>query len=250
MKKFSAMIVDDEISAIHTLTGMLQEYCPYIEVVGTATTEATALTGINQHQPEIVFLDIEMPPFSNGIDLISKVPERHFQTIITTAYPQYAVQSVNAIQPAGYLIKPYSVDQLVSVLKNTVNHLNGQKPEKRSTEKTGFIISDRKRGHVVIKYTDVLYCKAEDACVTIVYLENNKEQKIVTYKSLKDIEDDFPDQFLRIHHNTIVNMDKISRYINIGRAGKLYLCTNSTLDISVSKMPQFQSRFDAFIQGE
>ncbi|MBN8679853.1 MAG: response regulator transcription factor [Chitinophagales bacterium] len=250
MKKISALIVDDEISAINTLSGMLQEFCPYIQVVGTASNEAAALSGINQHQPEIVFLDIEMPPFSNGIDMISRLPERSFQTIVTTAYPQYAVQSVNAIQPAGYLIKPYSVDQLVAVLKSTLNTLNGPKPEKKTTEKTGFIISDRKRGHVVIKYADVLYCKAEDACVSIIYLENNKEQKIITYKSLKEIEDDFPEQFLRIHHNTIVNMDKISRYINIGRAGKLYLCTHSTLDISVSKMPQFQARFDAFIKGE
>ncbi|HLP93134.1 MAG TPA: LytTR family DNA-binding domain-containing protein [Saprospiraceae bacterium] len=250
MKKISALIVDDEISAINTLSGMLQEFCPYIQVVGTASNEAAALSGINQYKPEIVFLDIEMPPFSNGIDMISRLPERSFQTIVTTAYPQYAVQSVNAIQPAGYLIKPYSVDQLVAVLKSTLNAISGPKPEKKTTEKTGFIISDRKRGHVVIKYADVLYCKAEDACVSIVYLENNKEQKIVTYKSLKEIEDDFPDQFLRIHHNTIVNMDKISRYINIGRAGKLYLCTHSTLDISVSKMPQFQARFDAFIKGE
>ncbi len=244
------MIVDDEISAINTLSGMLQEFCPYIQIVATATNEASALTGISQHQPEIVFLDIEMPPFSNGIEMISRLPKRSFQTIITTAYPQYAVQSVNAIQPAGYLIKPYSIDQLISVLKSTLIALGGPKSEKKNTEKTGFIISDRKRGHVVIKYSDVLYCKAEDACVSIVFLENNKEQKMITYKSLKEIEDDFPDQFLRIHHHTIVNMDKISRYINIGRAGKLYLCTHSTLDISVSKMPQFQARFDAFITGE
>ncbi|HAD11955.1 MAG TPA: hypothetical protein DCF33_05900 [Saprospirales bacterium] len=250
MKKISALIIDDEISAIHTLSGMLQEFCPYIQIVATATTEATALSGINQYQPEIVFLDIEMPPFSNGIEMISRLPERMFQTIITTAYPQYAVKSVNALQPTGYLIKPYSVDQLIDVLKNTINTLGVSKSEKKTVEKTGFIMSDRKRGHVVIKYADVLYCKAEDACVTIVFLENNKEQKIITYKSLKEIEDDFPDQFLRIHHNTIVNMDKISRYINIGRAGKLYLCTHSTLDISVSKMPQFQARFDAFITGE
>lgn len=249
MKKIPALIVDDEISAIHTLNGMLQEYCPYIQVVATATNEATALKSIHQHDPDIVFLDIEMPPFSNGLELIEKLPERTFQTIITTAYPHYAVQSVNAVQPAGYLIKPYSVDQLVAVIKNTVNQINGSRQEKKPAEKTGVILSDRKRGHVVIRYTDILYCKAEHACVTIVYLENNTEQKIVTYKSLKDIIDDFPEQFQRIHHHTIVNMDKISRYINIGRGGKLYLCTNTTLDISVSKMAQFQSRFDAYIQG-
>ena len=62
--------------------------------------------------------------------------------------------------------------------------------------------------------------------------------------------DDFPDQFQRIHHNTVVNMDKISRYIIVGRGGKLFLYTNTTLDISVSKLAQFQNRFDAHIQGE
>ena len=250
MKQIPAIIVDDEISAINTLTGMLQEYCPYIQVVATATNEAAALKGIHEHCPDIVFLDIEMPPFSNGIELIEKLPARSFQTIITTAYPHYAVQSVNAVQPAGYLIKPYSVDQLVSIVKNTVNHLKGTRQDKKPAEKTGIILSDRKRGHVVIRYADILYCMAEDACVSIVYLENNKEQIILTYKSLKEIMDDFPDQFQRIHHNTVVNMDKISRYIIVGRGGKLFLYTNTTLDISVSKLAQFQNRFDAHIQGE
>lgn len=248
MKKYSALIVDDEISAHNTLSGILREFCPYITPVEKAMNEAEALRLIDQFEPDIVFLDIEMPPFSNGIEMMSKLPERPFQIIITSAYPQYAIQSVNTIQPSGYLIKPFSVDQLTSVLRTTIKLLQQQTPEPKMQNEPGVIIADQKKGNIVIKYSEILYCKSEGSVVSIAYVENGKEQKVLTYKRLKDIEDSFPNNFIRIHHNTIVNMNKISRYIQIGRGGKAYLGGDNSFEISVSRMPYFQSRFDQYIQ--
>lgn len=248
MKKYSALIIDDEISAHNTLTGILREFCPYVFPIEKAMNEAEALRLIAEFEPDIVFLDIEMPPFSNGIEMMSKLPERPFQIIITSAYPQYAIQSVNTLQPSGYLIKPFSVDQLTSVLGNTIKLIQQQNPEHKLPTDPGVIISDQKKGNIVIKYAEILYCKSEGSVVSISYVDNGKEQKVLTYKRLKEIEDSFPNNFIRIHHNTIVNMSKISRYVQIGRAGKLFLGGDGSFEISVSRMGYFQQRFDQYIQ--
>ena len=120
MKEYSALIIDDEISAFNTLNGMLQEYCPYIISIEKALNETDAIRLIEGIKPDIIFLDIEMPPFSNSIEMISNLSQRSCQIIVTSAYPQYEIDHLNTIQGIGYLIKPFSVDQLVSVVQKSI----------------------------------------------------------------------------------------------------------------------------------
>ena len=70
MKKINTLIIDDEDSAINTLRGMLGNYFPQIEVVAVATSVEEALLKAAQHQPVLVFLDVEMPPFGSGFDFL------------------------------------------------------------------------------------------------------------------------------------------------------------------------------------
>lgn len=247
MRKVNALIIDDEISAINTLSGMLQEFCPEVNVIATAQNETDAILAIGKHKPELVFLDIEMPPRSNGLEIMNKFPNRDFQIIICTAYPQYAVTSVNTVQPSGYLIKPFSVEQLILITNRIIAQILSKDPIAHPSIEQGIIISDQKKGNIVVKYSDILYFKYEDNCVSIVSLINGKEHKVITYMTLKKIESMLPDVFFRIHHNTIINMNKITRYTNSGRAGTAYLLSDTTLEISVSRMIAFQNRFKAFV---
>ena len=253
MRKIKAFIVDDESSAINVLKGMLTEFCEAeLEVVGTASNEKEAIVGISQHRPDLVFLDIEISPLTNGIDLIGRFPERNFGIIITSAYDQYAIKAMNTLQPWGYLVKPVAVSELILLVKNAIKNIEAKErldtTHMTHNKDAGIIVSDAKKGNIAIKAPDLLYCKAENALVFLHYFAEGKLQKIAIYKSLKELELLLPESFFRIHNNTIVNMSYINRYEVFGRTAAIYLPNNLILDVSVSKLSEFQDRFAEFIK--
>lgn len=252
MRKIRAFIIDDEISAINVLKGMLTEFCAEeLEVVGVATNENDAIIGVSQHRPDVVFLDVDISPITDGIDLISRIPNRNFGVVITTAYEQYAIKAVNKLQPWGYLIKPVSVADLILIVQSAcakIQEKEKNEPSVSNPKDAGIIVSDSKRGNVVIKSHELLYCKSENALAMLHYLAEGKLQKIAVYKTLKELEQALPESFCRIHNNTLVNMSYITRYEIENRMAEVYLPHNIVLDVSVAKLTDFQERFADFVK--
>ncbi len=112
MKRINAIVVDDEIGAVHTLRGMLEEYCPMVNIIAAANTVEQGVRVAKQYRPDIVFLDIEIPPNGNGFDFLRQTEDCDFNIIFTTAYAHYAIQAINDVQPVAYLVKPYRVAEL------------------------------------------------------------------------------------------------------------------------------------------
>ena len=105
------VIIDDEQSARNILNGYLDKYCEDIEVVGFGENVKSGLEAIKQHNPDLVFLDIEMP-FGNGFDLLEQLDSINFDVIFVTAYSEYAVKALN-LSASYYLLKPLSIDELI-----------------------------------------------------------------------------------------------------------------------------------------
>ncbi len=105
-----ALIIDDEHIAVNVLTLMIERHLPEITTVKSITNPAQALDFISQYNPDIVFLDIEMP-YQNGFELLKSLPEISFEIVFTTAYDKYAIQAIK-FSALDYLLKPIDADEL------------------------------------------------------------------------------------------------------------------------------------------
>ncbi|MEM9919775.1 MAG: LytTR family DNA-binding domain-containing protein [Bacteroidota bacterium] len=255
MNPIRTLLIDDEESALITLTGMIGKFCPQIQIVAKAKSIEEGLSAIRQHQPQLVFLDIEMPPGGKAFDLLRALPDRQFGIIFSTAYPQYALQAINDAQPWGYIIKPYRVSDLVLAVHTAQakiqerNLPTNQSPLDLPDEK-GIIIPDRRKGNVVILLKDIIYCKADHRTTDIHYLKKEALARVTSSQSLKSMEEQLPNHiFCRTHHSYLVNMKHIIRYQRTGRNGVIYLPHKQTADISVLKMDTFEQRFRNLLNG-
>ncbi|MBU6342350.1 MAG: LytTR family DNA-binding domain-containing protein [Bacteroidetes bacterium] len=242
-KKIQTVLIEDEFSAMRTLRGMLEQYCPQVRIIGQAASVAEANALLHRTRPELVFLDIEMPPGGTAFDLLKQTQDLNFGIIFTTAYPKYAIEAINKAQPWGYLVKPFSVENLKDVVNAACEKLEDD-------AHGGFVVHDSRKGMLVVRFEDILFCEADGALVDIVLLKNNKVERISTYKALKELELDLPQRlFCRSHHSFIVHMRYIDRVEKTGRNGLIHLSNGMQVGISVQRMHEFEEKFEAFLKG-
>jgi two-component system LytT family response regulator len=234
-----AMIIDDEIGAIKTLRQMLTEYCPDIEVVGVALSIHTAVLDVGRLAPDVVFLDIEMPPLGNGFDFLKNCGRKNFGVVFTTAYPQYAIYAINNAQPWAYLVKPFSVEELVSTVETAkVKMADQAQIDATNGERKGIIIQDKRKGSLVLHTSEILMCKADGSFTVFYTRKDGNIQKIIASGRLGGYESMLPPElFCRIHHSYLVNLAYVDRIIKTGRNGVIqFKNTELQAAISVSRM--------------
>ncbi len=113
--KIRSIIVDDEKNGRENLAGVLMNYCPRIDLIGEADSVKMAIDLIEKHNPDLVFLDIEMPA-ADGFVLLEHFKEYPFEVIFVTAYDNYAIKAIR-FSAADYILKPINAEDL----KNAVN---------------------------------------------------------------------------------------------------------------------------------
>lgn len=196
------LIVDDEQLARDRLARMVGGFTEY-EVVGEAGNGIEAVRHAADLQPEVVLLDIRMP----GMDGLEAA--RHFAeldeppaVIFCTAYEEHAVEAFD-LQAVGYLLKPVRKDNLHTALGNAqrVNKaqlaaLSSEQPPRRS-----HISARTHRGVELIPVDDVRFFQADQKYVTV----RHGEGEVIIDEPLRDLEEEFADQFVRVHRNALVS---------------------------------------------
>ena len=114
-----ALIVDDEQDAVNFIHSLINEFCPMLNVVGTAFSSKEAISAINQTHPDIVFLDVEMPNGS-GFDLLAHFPEKKFDVIFITAFDHYALKAIK-FSAVDYLLKPININEFIQAVEKILN---------------------------------------------------------------------------------------------------------------------------------
>src|SRR5688572_17140613 len=122
-----AIIVDDEFNCCESLATLLERYCPAVKVVDICYSAEDALTAIQAQQPQIVFLDIEMPRMS-GFEMLEKIPEIQFEIIFTTSYDQYAIKAFR-FSALDYLLKPVDRQELQNAVQKVIQRLQHPFPQ-------------------------------------------------------------------------------------------------------------------------
>jgi len=105
-----ALLIDDEQSNLDNLRILLETYCPQVNICGATMDTRSATDLLYTHQPDLVFLDIQMP-LQNGFDWLRSLPRTSFEVIFVTAYDQYAVQAMR-LSAIDYLLKPVLIEEL------------------------------------------------------------------------------------------------------------------------------------------
>jgi len=243
MMELKAVIVEDEANSREILRNYLAKYCENVTLLGEGATIEEGLKEIKKHQPDLVFLDVEMP-FGNAFDLLDQIPDRTFETIFVTAYNQYAMDALNH-HAAYYLMKPINIDELIKAvdyvraIKEKENALEGQVLQARPVRAEGKITLPQQDGFQVLDVSDIYFCKADDN-YTEIYLE---KKRIVVSKTLKYFEEALQSySFARIHKSYLVNVTEVVKYKK-GKGGSVVLSNGKELSVSASKKADLLSYF-------
>ncbi len=202
------LIEDDKFSAVLLETIIVSNFSDQVKVVGICHTIADALVKIEELQPDLVFLDIQMPEKS-GFEFIEELKRVNFEIIITTVAPEYAVEAFK-INALDFLVKPIQVEGLKRSLekyKQKVTLIEGSIP-KIGNNKIGLPTS---KGVIFINPDIILYCQADN---TYTNVRLNDGTTVSISRSLKEVElvlSKF--NFFRIHKSYLINFKKISHYI-------------------------------------
>src|SRR6476620_4980648 len=234
-----AIIIDDEMHCRKTLSILLKEYCPDVQLIEQCENGESGVESIKKLKPDLVFLDIEMPRM-NGFEILEQFPEIPFTVIFTTGYDQYAIKAFR-FSALDYLLKPIDHEELKKAVEKVeksisppltqqleilLHKINHQAP---SINKIALPTMD---GLQMMPVDSIISC-ASDRNYTSILLKDNR--KIVVSKILKELEEMLEEySFLRVHHSYIVNLNEISKYVK-GEGGYLVMSDGSSVDVSRSR---------------
>ncbi len=206
-KTLSCVIIDDNPQAISVLKNLLTSYFPEVDIIGEAVTVADGVILLKEKAPHILFLDVEMPT-ENGTAIFDYVDTPSFETIFTTAYPDYAAQAFR-LGSIDYLVKPVKPSELKEAISKVKKKLiEGSIVE---TIKPGYDQSDRitfSHANALEIYTicDILYCTAESN-YTIV---QGFDKKSIVSKTLGHYEELLkPYGFFRVNRSHLINLKHV-----------------------------------------
>ncbi|HTF81788.1 MAG TPA: LytTR family DNA-binding domain-containing protein [Cytophagales bacterium] len=243
-----AIIVDDEQASRDTLLNYLSKYCAGVQVIAQGDSVATAIPLIHKHNPDIVFLDVEMP-YGNAFDLLQQVGDITFETIFVTAFSHYALKALN-LSASYYILKPIDIDELITA----VNKIADMRKHKKESLHNRIIVENintvnkqlqklvlpRLDGFDVVQVSDIIRCQANDNFTEFFF--NNGKKELVC-RTLKFYEDTLTDYgFIRIHKSHLVNSQYIKRYVK-GKNGTIIMTDGSELELSQQRREQFLEQF-------
>ncbi len=109
-----AILVDDEVHCLDTLSIILKEYCPEVQILDQCRSAKAGLAAIEKLKPNLVFLDIEMPAM-NGFEMLEQFAQINFAIVFTTSYDQYAIKAIR-FSALDYLLKPIDPKELITAV--------------------------------------------------------------------------------------------------------------------------------------
>lgn len=240
MKKYQALIVDDERGNRELLSKMLRENCPQIEHIALAQSVPEAERELGKGGVDVVFLDIEMPR-ENGFDLLNKLGKIDFKVIFVTAYDAYALKAIK-YSALDYLLKPVDRDELITA----VSKLDaGESQQAQLDLLTHNLQHDKDRRIALATQDEVLFVHVRniirlqaEANYTKVYLAG--EAPVLLSGNIGHFEKLLNDQqFYRSHQSHLVNLRQLKKYVKTD-GGYLVMADNSEVPVSRLKREEIK----------
>jgi len=208
-------IIDDEPDSIKLLQLQLAQHCPEIEIVGTYTSSVKALPAVEKLQPDLLFLDIEMPVM-DGFELLEKILYLPFSVIFITAYNQYALKAFR-FNAVDYLVKPIDVNELIEAVAKAAQHVKPTaaqlsliQKQLRGEPATKIAIPGQQGGISFIDLNEIVYSEASNNYSKLILTDG---KQFLISKTLKDVQEVLEEEhFLRVHRQYIINLNHVKHF--------------------------------------
>lgn len=233
------VLVDDEKNNIDNLVQLLQTCCPAVEVCAVSQNADQGKQAIIQHQPDLVFLDIQMPG-KNGFDLLRSLPQYDFDVIFVTAYDQYGIQAIK-FAAVDYLLKPVDTDELQAAVNRVLERKRRTKENQQLENLVALLHKQHNREEHRIALTtlretrfvhtrDIVCCESSNNYTTFC-LTNG--EKLLVSKPIHEYEDILADySFIRCHQSHLVNKKHIKSWVKDDGG---YLLLENGMQVPVSR---------------
>ncbi len=245
VEKIRSVIVEDESAAREVLKSYLSKYCPQVEVVGEAHHFKEAIPVLHELQPQLVFLDVEMP-FGNAFDVLEACKDLQFETIFVTAFSEYSLRALNQ-SAAYYLLKPISIEELILAVskvhqqlinqvifnrnKIIVENFHEQQPGKQQ------VILPTLEGFEVVKMEEIVRLKG-NGNFTDLFLADGSKKMVCRF--LKHFSEILPFPFIRVHKSHIINVHFVKAY---NKGGYITMNDDSEIEVSATYKEEFLRQF-------
>ncbi|BDS15400.1 LytR/AlgR family response regulator transcription factor [Aureispira anguillae] len=241
-----ALVIDDESRARETICQIIKLYTPEINVIAEIDNVQDGITAIQQYQPDLIFLDIQLGD-GNGFDILKAVDNTNLNVIFITAYDEYVLKALK-VSAIDYILKPIDPDEFILAVEKAQKKIS----QEHIKERLNFFIQNMELPNKsiqkitlktadsihIVKIEDIIYCQA-DRNYTTFYFVNGQE--IIVSKNLREYEALLPSKnFIRPHHSYLVNLNHIVRYDKSDR--------NALISINDHKIPVSTRRKDQIIQ--
>ncbi|MEQ6118992.1 LytTR family DNA-binding domain-containing protein [Reichenbachiella sp. MALMAid0571] len=239
-----ALIIDDELKARNLLRILVEENCKRITQVFEAENLMNGVELIKKEEPEIVFLDIEMPNHS-GLEILEFINKEdyNFEIVFTTAYNEYAIQAIQ-LSALDYILKPVSAGKVKAAVDKVVEFLGKSKINQRLEElkqtfksntfrKIGLPVND---GISFVSFDDIILMEAEGMYTHI----HTIDEKLLISKPLKYFVEMLQniDLFFRPHRSFLINLKYIKKYVK-SDGGYIMMDNDKSVSLSKDKVEEF-----------
>lgn len=231
------IIVENEIPQAEYLTGLLAKHFPEINILKICSSVPDGIKCVNALHPELLFLDVELPPYT-GFDLLEQTRSINCQVIFTTSFNKYAAKAFRFCA-LDFIEKPFGLDELKEAIsrykllaatgskKNIEALLYNVKQTDPSMQKVGIPVLS---GFDFIPISEIILCKAENNC-TDFHLTNKR--KITATKTLKWVDELMREHhFFRVHDSYLINLNHIKKYKKGGEGGVVELTDQKEADVA------------------
>ena len=240
-----AIIVDDEERSRRILKSFIKSYCPVVQLVAEAEDIDSAYNAILESKPELVFLDIDMPPYT-GFDLLKKFDNIPFEIIFVTAYDYYAIDAIK-FSALYYILKPIKVEELKAAIEKASIKLNNHSDvttkyiKQLNPSSLNRIVINTMKDSKLISLEEILYIESENIYSTF-HLVGDKKITC-SQKNLSDYEDLLSDKgFFRTHRSFLVNIKQIDSLLKT-EGGEILLKNKITLPLARRRKEDFLKVF-------
>ncbi len=248
METLKAIIIDDEKFCIETLEWELEQHCSDVEVLATCQGGEQGILAIKTHQPDVIFLDIEMP-YMNAFEMLQQIEDIQFDIIFTTAYDKFAIKAIK-VSAMDYLLKPIGKEELKAAVQKV------QAKRKKNGSGTNLQIlmeqlllnqQDIRKialptidGLELIRIDHLMYVRADS---NYTHFHTLSGRKIIISRTLKQIEEILSEYsyFCRIHQTYLVNLHHVERYQK-GSGGSLVMTDDAILPVARNRKEPLMMR--------